>query len=253
MHRLCRKVRICMSSEMNKETAIRKINQIGKAGYVISIIAQVFVIIAIVGTVAAGVIMLWFPKDAVVLTAKGDLGVNLQLDKLGDLRPTEEQLKNFQDHLNGHIYLNGRSYQIDDIDIAMENEDTGAVRVATSTPEVSIDVKDLGLPILPALLYLAMTMVSLLFIRALCKAFKICESPFDEEVIRRLKRLAYSLIPWVFMAGIADSISESMFSGNTRISLNVDLGMLMVVAIVLALSYVFQYGAVLQRESDETL
>ncbi|MBQ8117129.1 MAG: DUF2975 domain-containing protein [Lachnospiraceae bacterium] len=241
-----------LNQEMNKETAIKKINRIGKAGYIISVIAQIFVIIAIVGTIVAGTVLLLLPQDAVVLTAKGSLGIAYRPDKMGGIQIAEQQMEEFG-NLEANISVDGRKYVIKDIEVTGIEAGEGTVRLAAETPEVTMDLKTFRWPLVSALIYMVMTMVTLLFIKGLCKEIKVCESPFCQEVITKLKRLAYALIPWVFLSGITDSIINSAFTGRANVDLNVDLGMVMIVLIVLALAYIFQYGAVLQQESDETL
>lgn len=241
-----------LNKELNKETAIQKINRIGKAGCVISKIAQVFVIVAIVGTLIAAMVMFLIPKDAVVLTARGSLGVALQPDKLGSLLITEKQLEEFG-NVDAYISIDGHNYAITDIEVTGIESGQELVRLAAETPDITMDVKAFVWPILSALIYLVMTLITLIFVNGVCKEIKTCESPFGEGVIAKLKRLAYALIPWVFITGITDSMLNSAFSGRLNVDLNVDLSMVMVVLIVLALAYIFQYGAVLQRESDETL
>ena len=104
-----------------------------------------------------------------------------------------------------------------------------------------------------ALITLAMSLVTVVFIRSLCKAVESCASPFEDNVIRRMTALAYSLIPWCIISSLSNSVFTSVFSNKVNINLGIDLGMVFVVLVVLALAYIFKYGAMLQRESDETL
>ena len=130
---------------------------------------------------------------------------------------------------------------------------TNGLKNSAEALDVTLDLKALTWPLIAALICMIMTLVTIHFIKNLCKEIKVCESPFSEGVITNIKRLAYSLIPWVFISGITDSIVGSAFTGKVSIDLNIQLGMVMVVLIVLALAYIFRYGAVLQQESDETL
>ncbi len=60
-----------------------------------------------------------------------------------------------------------------------------------------------------------------------------------------------------------DDITKSIASGDAKMDvemngvvnfqISIDIAMLIVVLVILALAYIFKYGAVLQRESDETL
>ena len=96
-----------------------------------------------------------------------------------------------------------------------------------------------------------MYFITITFIVKLCKEFKTCETPFSEGVIKRIKQVGFSLIPWCIMYPTAEAAANFMVSNNLNIS--IDIGMIIMVLVVLALAYIFQYGAMLQQESDETL
>ena len=237
---------------MEKGTAIKKINQIGKVGCIISTVAQVFAIIGLVGVLIGSVVMAVFPKEAITVTLRGTADVNLNLNRLGGTMITEQQIQELKD-LN--VQDEETSFEMNDSEYLITNIEPApdGVKISAETSDVTLDLKALTWPLISALLYMIMTIVTIHFIKSLCKEIKVCESPFSEGVITKIKRLAYSLIPWVFISGITDSIAGSAFTGKVNVDLNIELGMVMVVLIVLALAYIFRYGAVLQQESDETL
>lgn len=101
------------------------------------------------------------------------------------------------------------------------------------------------------LLTLAAIFVTVTFIIKLCKEFKTCETPFSEGVIKRMKQVGYSMLPWFIVFPTAEAAANFMVTNNLNISL--DIGMLIMALVVLALTYIFKYGAMLQQESDETL
>ena len=93
----------------------------------------------------------------------------------------------------------------------------------------------------------------MIFAGKVCKAFRDCQSPFEENVIRRMQYFAYSLIPTVLLESVVAG-SIGYFLGNTDgIGVNLNVSTILVVLVVFALVYVFKYGALLQQESDETL
>ena len=115
------------------------------------------------------------------------------------------------------------------------------------------NLRKLVVPLVAVTLHLIMTLITLFFIGALFKAVGKCQSPFEEDVIKKMRMFAYSLIPWVVFSSISDMASEGIFNNRVKFSLSVNFNMVFVVLMILALTYIFQYGAVLQRESDETL
>ena len=64
---------------------------------------------------------------------------------------------------------------------------------------------------------------------------------------------AFSLIPWVFLSSLVNSVSNSITTGGPHVSLSINLGMILIILVIFALTLIFKYGAVLQQESDETL
>ena len=74
-----------------------------------------------------------------------------------------------------------------------------------------------------------------------------------ENVIKKMRGFAYSLIPWVILNSTSRSMIDSLLNGKLNVQVSLDITMLIIVLIVLALVYIFQYGAMLQQESDETL
>lgn len=67
-----------------------------------------------------------------------------------------------------------------------------------------------------------------------------------------MSRFAVSLIPAVFMNMVCGGMWSSLFSGS-GFAMTVNLGSVMLVAVIFLLIAVFKYGALLQQESDETL
>ena len=72
-------------------------------------------------------------------------------------------------------------------------------------------------------------------------------------MIRKMQQLAWALVCLPFASSIAESISTSIMTGRVSIGLHIDMMEVIVILAVFALTYIFKYGAVLQRESDETL
>ena len=104
-----------------------------------------------------------------------------------------------------------------------------------------------------ATLALVMTFVTLIFVDGLCKAFRDCQSPFEEVVIKKMQYFAYSLIPWTLVTTVSNSITDTIVNQKFSISFTINLGVVIIVLAFIILVNIFKYGAVLQQESDETL
>ena len=117
----------------------------------------------------------------------------------------------------------------------------------------TIQLSNLTLVCISGLVLCIASLVSMIFAGKVCKAFRDCQSPFEENVIRRMQYFAYSLIPTVLLESVVAG-SIGYFLGNTDgIGVNLNVSTILVVLVVFALVYVFKYGALLQQESDETL
>ena len=235
-----------------KENAIAKINKMGKVGCVLTTIAKVFIIIGIVGTLIGATACLVLPKDLVSVKFGGNARVYLNLDGLGVTDVETQVLPEIQKNLsadNGSLTMDNTTYVL--ADAAME-KDTIVMNMSAQTT-TGFTLRSIAYACLCGTLFLVIVLTTLFFIGKLCKAFRDCSSPFEDNVILRIQRFAYSLIPWVIVNSLIPSLVAFFLGRTTNIGIAIDLGMLLVVLVVLALAYVFKYGAVLQKESDETL
>ena len=92
-----------------------------------------------------------------------------------------------------------------------------------------------------ALIALSLLILSIIVIfgKRLAKALETCDSPFEDNVLKKMKAFGFSLIPWALYKLIVGNLG-----GITTV---------IFVLVVLLFISVFNYGAKLQRESDETL
>ncbi|MBE5865695.1 MAG: DUF2975 domain-containing protein [Lachnospiraceae bacterium] len=253
-----------MEVEM-KEQAIQKINKVGKISYIITVICKILVIAGLVCSVASAVICFSQPAESMRVTQRSAMIVEMSKEALGqDITDAElaemhaalesgeqmqvQQVRNGMMGSGLNMVSTGQTF----VPVAMDvTEDR--VTIDMMTDGATYTMHDLAVLSLLMAVVLAMSIVTLTFIESLCKAFRNCATPFEEEVIKKMQRLAICLIPWTLISSIGDTITNSMMSGGMSWSFSVDLGVVLLVVIVLILVYIFKYGAVLQQESDETL
>lgn len=91
--------------------------------------------------------------------------------------------------------------------------------------------------------------------------------PFDGSVSANLKKLGWlslaAVIAYFVLGGLASTLTMSMYDLNQLFAVDlvadvsivrsVGFALLLIPAVIFLLSYVFQYGEELQRQSDETL
>ncbi|MCR5154923.1 MAG: DUF2975 domain-containing protein [Lachnospiraceae bacterium] len=236
---------------MDKDYAILKINKVGQIGNVISIIALAFSSLAALLTFIALIVMAIMPKDFVTVNGNATGYIEVDLGKVGgtiDEDTVGEIMQN--------VTVGGGSSVV--IPFVNTEVDGNVLRFATEEIETKIDIKGVTSLLFPALVVIALYIVTIVFIMLLCRAFATCKTPFSDLIVKRLRMLAFSLIPWVFFDNITSALQASFAKGfltgvNVNYNLSINLRMLLIVLVVLMLSFIFRYGAVLQTESDETL
>ncbi len=234
-----------------KEQAIQKINQIGKISSVVVLIAKILVGVGLVCTIIGAVICFAIPKELVEVTTAGAMVIDVDFSALGaELSELHDEAAREEAVAEMKESFESEDDEFTVVDVTMD--ETGA-QIAGTMAEYSFTIRDGAWAVVIAAVALAMTFATLCFISALCKAFRDCQSPFEENVINKMKNLAIALIPWCIVSSVSDSTFDSIINGKPSFSLSVDLGMVLVVLIVFVIVHIFKYGAVLQQESDETL
>ena len=95
--------------------------------------------------------------------------------------------------------------------------------------------------------------VILLFVSKFARALEKNSTPFCDACIRYLKITAFVLLGWAVVGETTLQVVCGMFFGKFRLGVSVNGGMILISLVFLLLAYIFQYGAKLQREADETL
>lgn len=90
-------------------------------------------------------------------------------------------------------------------------------------------------------------------------------SPFEYVQVKRIRRIAWILVAYVVIDMISASnlsafissggfgIENSSFHESPTLVLSINFGVLVSAVVVYGLSIIFEYGSVLQEQSDETL
>ncbi len=246
-----------------KEKAIAKINTFGKVGEIIAQIARIILIVAAVGLLAVGIVRMIMPKDSMVMEYYQGCNMKIsaaEFEEAGKEEVINEIISEFEEGslMVTETVVNGQNMQLDVAKDYMvvssvaydEEADVIDVNIQTSPVDVFQPGKIL-LVIFAQILTFAATFITLTFAKKLCKEFKVCITPFAETVMKRMKQVAYSLIPWCVTYPLSTAAAGFMTSGTLNFSL--DFGLILAILVILALVHIFKYGAMLQQESDETL
>lgn len=95
--------------------------------------------------------------------------------------------------------------------------------------------------------------VILLFVSKFARALEKNSTPFCDACIKYLKITAFVLLGWAVVGETTLQVVCGMFFGKFRLGVSVNGVMILISLVFLLLAYIFQYGAKLQREADETL
>ena len=227
-----------------KEESIRKINKMGHAGQIIANICKVFLIIGVVFALVGAGILLSLPEGAITASPAGSVDLTVDVGALG-YHLSDAQRENL---LNGDT---GLDLSIDGDAYTAVEVDGDVIHFSGGNAE-AVDMHRVGLSMLLLVLSLIAITVTMFFVASLCKALRYCETPFSEDIVTRIRRVAWSLIPWALLGG-GHNPFEGLSDGSVDLFLGIDLQTVLLILIIFALSFIFRYGAMLQQESDETL
>lgn len=241
-----------------KNDMISKVNTIGKVGAVISKIGVVFLWIGAIVCLLTGVLLKVVPDDFIVIHMEGKAAVEVNFPAAineADFYVIEEdgvgELK-WKDvtwgEIDGSLEVNGQEYGV----VGMVKTENGYLMDAMADT-YTIRITNLANMVLLAAVLCGVAIVTMHFVEKLCILFRDCETPFTAEISDTLKKLAIAIIPMAFFSNLSESVSKSIMSGQVNIVLGVDLMTVLLVILVFMLSMIFNYGTMLQQESDETL
>ena len=219
-----------------KSKNIKKINDLGKVGKILSIILLVLTTISLVMCVILAVAMTTLPDD--FMEVNGKWICNTVTDYTSPMIGANEPVENY----TSEVDLSGLKIKT----VSHDKQDSNNKNIISTDTETTIE-GNAGRPIKTIAIIVAvfcaimllLLAIALRFAKAFCKALEKCDSPFEENVVKKMSNFAISLIPWgVFCVG-AGGMSA--------------VGIAFIVIIVCLFSAIFRHGAELQKESDELL
>ena len=219
----------------------RKINIFGKVAKIITMIVIVCLLVAEGFMLVGGVIAAAVPKDSVTVDAA------VQVDAKADNKFFGIEYGKIGVKVGGTEILLGE-YSTDGVSFFSENGKTG---VSAGIRDLHFDLNDALKLIVCGMVSVAAIVVSLYFFRALMKQFMVCDSPFSEGVVKKMRNFAIALIPCTAVVMVMKSAFGAVFSHN--FGFDIDFISIAFVFIIFVLTMIFKYGAELQKEHDETV
>ncbi len=230
-----------------KDSSIKKINTAGLIGYIVSILLIISSIACMVTTAIGTAAAITVSKDSPKVT----VSTNVNIDSNGNILKKLNRFIGFDgvEDLNDLI---GKDIDLNDSDFSSVNvaQQGNSMTINAKTNEIVFNGKRIIVGLVSVFIWLGAITVSLEMLMRLMKTLKKCETPFSQDVIKWMTRFANSLIPAAVLGMIAKGIWSGLITNDFTFSL--DLGSVLLVAVIYLLVIVFKYGTVLQRESDET-
>lgn len=237
-----------------KTANIQTINNIGKAGHILSSILKVLSIIAIVGLVIAIIAMFCLPSDLFRIDLEGSAVVSVDISTLGlsGSEVNREELNSaFSGEDMGSIRLDGMDFSFSGSAVQLVGDTLVFSADAGAREVFSVDM--IRIILIMALIAVIGTLVCTVFAASFCKSLSVCESPFCADVVKKMEALAWSMLALPVINSVTQSLAQSAGTGNVNITLNLDLTEVLILLAMFALVAIFKHGAQLQQEADETL
>lgn len=224
-----------------------KVNRIGKAGKIVSIILIVLLSMGALALVLGGIACALLPQDLVEVNLRPVVDVKLDKELMGAEWANIDKLLSEAQEKAGE--------EFEGAGVVMKKGDEGLLVHVDPKEEAdaTFSLRDANRAIWAGLVGIASAIVALVMFLKLSDAFRVCRSPFDEPVIRRMNIFAWTLIVCAVVSCFARGAVSAVLSGWQRMSFNLNLTSVFTALIVFFLCMVFRYGAQLQKEADETL
>lgn len=231
-----------------KNSNMKAINGIGKACSIISTIAFIFCIVGFVSLIIVEIGILAFPMDKIKLSGNADAVVTVEAEDMdfGIKTANYHFSENNQNGFRVDVDQEGITISDDKIDFGgiwsldvdeVETSDNGATFKLTGDFgefDKGAIKRKLSLKMLEAFISIVATAVTLFFARRVFKELSKCETPFTDDIVKKMKVFGWVMIGY----GVLTSLNLTTIVAGLA---------------VLMLGYVFAHGKDLQQESDETL
>ena len=227
-----------------KNEAIVKIQKFGKVGHTITKVAIIISIMLLVLLTGTAISLASLHQGSVKIYESSQLTLEFHKDTVEDalLENAKYRIPKMS------ITWNDIEHQLLDME-----QDDKFLRFSGESETKEFEFMNLSYFEFIVSIWLALELVVLFFLKRICKALSVCETPFSETVIDSMQKLSISLIPVFVYSLFKDSLIESLMYGEMSLGIEFDFFTVLMVVLVFLLTFIFKYGAMLQQESDETL
>lgn len=241
-----------------ENTIKRKVNRIGLIGQIVSIILIVLMAVACFGCLLGGIVFAVLPKDSATIGVNVNMDVAVGKSLIGKWM---DQISDDPQTLDAQMSINGTDYT----ELDLEKTPDGLL-LRASADRMEFQLGRLASAVFSGFVYCAALLVIFIFLKRLSDGFRRCDTPFSDDVIRRMTVFAWVMVGGAALMSAAESIGNSLIHRSLDMSFSINptgvsngillsfsFAPILIALLVLFLTMIFRYGAQLQKESDETL
>lgn len=225
-----------------REKKLENIRRFGNYGYIFSTIALVFVIALFVIVMIFSISYGKEFKSIEKLSIKNGVRTDI---KLKDGVSKDDFKKS---PIN--IIFDGIDIDLDEAEY--KTSEGGTVAVIKGQKNKEFDFSHITNYLIYIAISFFVAIINILLFRSIFKTLRDDASPFNLNIVKKLKIFAISIVPWMFLGNIFEYLrTKSMFYFDYTLS--IDLNSLFYISIVYVLAKIFEYGVDLQVEIDDTV
>lgn len=218
----------------------RKINTFGKVAKILTMIVIIFLLVAEGFLLVGGIITAVVPKDSVTVDTGSDTRIDVNTDYFGlDGKQLYFKINNTK------LYLG--NLEKGEFDVKSEN---GSLTLIGNAQDKHYNLNTALLWIICKMASLAAIITALYFFRLLMKQFMVCDTPFCDGVVKKMRVFAIALIPCMVVYHTASAAKNIILGNDSNPSLILSA---VFVLVIFVLTMIFKYGSELQKEHDDTV
>ena len=254
--------------EMNTKT-LTKIHKFGRMGKIASTVLLIAAIAAAVLIGAATAYVALLSRDAVVVNVTNHAEIRIDGSKvaspwgiLGNSIAWSTDQDPSGTLRDGSLKILPPEDQEFETDLSIFNQTYSSAVLHTDGDIITLDAKsspseyhfrDFAAVLIALVLVIAASAVTLWMLRRMFGVIAVCDSPFCEDLVKKMKAFGVSLLPLALLATVGESLARAFLSAGRESGLCIQWGILLAFLVTMCLVTVFRYGVQLQKESDETL
>lgn len=217
-----------------------RINTFGKVAKILTMIAVVCMLVVEGFLLVGGVITAIVPNDSITVDVGSNTKIHIDTNYFG--KDGDKYYYNIGDK---KLYIG--QFSTDGYEIKNEN---GNLNLNINNHSGHYDMNTARWWIVCEAIALAAVIVALYFFRSLMKQFMICDTPFSDVIVKKMRAFAIALIPCMVVWQASNAV-KNYITGNKA-----DFNLVFTCAFVLiifVLTMIFKYGTDLQKEHDDTV